>query len=194
MVSAEADRWQVEIPFDARFFLDVPPELRGGIDGDVRAWARQIQADRVVQPEWRDDPRGVDERLVGQAQMLSPEAFAAFLFCPRGLPAEALVEVFISESTLHSLEVMELDSPVALPQRTHPVSSPLLGEGRVVSSVGATGDGAAIGQLRYQFLSDGVLVDLSVTSVDLGILGAGMPIFEELATGIGVVPSEERTT
>ncbi|QTV80213.1 hypothetical protein [Microbacterium sp. NIBRBAC000506063] len=41
-----------------------------------------------------------------------------------------------------------------------------------------------IGQLRCQFLSDGVLVELSALSTDLSMLGAALPLLEDIAGGV----------
>ena len=59
----------------------------------------------------------------------------------------------------------------------------VLGEGRVVASVAAIPEGA-IAALRFQFVARGLLVEVAVTSSDLAVLGAALPIFEQLAAGI----------
>lgn len=180
------DVWRVDVPFDARCFLEVPAALRDGTQPSVTSWvAGQVEALRV-NAAWDE---GLDElalRLEGQARLLSEDAFAAFLYCPAGLPADALVEVFVGASDAKDLADVPVESAVALPQRMAEVASETLGTGRSIASVTALQDGAVVGQLRFQFLTHGLLVEVCATSSDLSALGAGMPLFEELAAGIAI--------
>ncbi|UUT35828.1 hypothetical protein [Microbacterium elymi] len=124
--------------------------------------------------------------------LLSPEAFAAFAYCPRGLPGDVLVEVHVGEVDVDELDQLdERATPVALPERVRPVTSPTLGEGRVTSSVAATDAGGAIGELRFEFIHDRVLVEVYAASAELGILGEGLSILEEFAAGISVSRADE---
>jgi hypothetical protein len=188
----EGEARQIDVPFDARLFLEVPEQLRGQASPDRASWLREVCAGNTVADEWQDDPDGLLARLDTQIGLLSPDAFAGFLFCPRGLPGDVLVEVHVGEVEVD--ELSELDSspaPVALPPRVRPISSPTLGEGRVTSSVAATESGGAIGELRFEFLRDRVLVEVFAASAELGILGATLPILEEFAAGISVRRADE---
>lgn len=176
--------WRVDVPFDARWFLEVPAPLRAGARAELTSWVAERIATLPVNAAWTEGPGELALRLEGQARLLSSDAFAAFLYCPRGLPADALVEVFVGASDASELADVPVESSVALPQRTSEVTSATLGTGRAIAAVTAMPDGALVGQLRYQFLSRGVLVEVCATSADLSALGAGMPQFEELASGI----------
>lgn len=182
MAGAGDPRWRIEVPFDPRLFLEVPVEVRGR--GDITDWVRQTIAEMNVRAEWKDDPAGLADRLEGQVRLMAPEAFAALLFCPYGLPGDILVHVFITDSDAASLVEVPLDEEVSLPQRVAEISSPRLGVGRTVSSAASAPDGTVIGQLRCQFLSDGVLVELSALSTDLSMLGAALPLLEDIAGGV----------
>ncbi|QTV80214.1 hypothetical protein [Microbacterium sp. NIBRBAC000506063] len=101
MAGAGDPRWRIEVPFDPRLFLEVPVEVRGR--GDITDWVRQTIAEMNVRAEWKDDPAGLADRLEGQVRLMAPEAFAALLFCPYGLPGDILVHVFITDSDAVSL-------------------------------------------------------------------------------------------
>ncbi|WDH79212.1 hypothetical protein PTQ19_01840 [Microbacterium esteraromaticum] len=179
----------IEVPFDEHLFLAVPIELRGP-SADGTQWAREQIETLQVQPDRVSDLNGVIAQLAGQASLLSPQAFAAFLFCPSGLPGSALVEVFIGRTERTSLADVTVSYPVALPQREHPIYSPSFGTGRAISSLSKLPDGTALGQIRYQHLDHGILVDMSVTASDLTALGAGMPAFEALVNAVSCRPAD----
>lgn len=75
-----------------------------------------------------------------------------------------------------------------MPQRIHDVSSDSLGQGRAVATLVALDDGATLGQIRHQFLHEGVFVDVTAASTDLGVLGACVDDLETLSTGVVVRP------
>jgi hypothetical protein len=139
-------------------------------------------ASHLADDSFQGDAQGA---LAGFAELVSPDASAAFLFCPDGLPGAALVEVFAVESPVTSLEDLVDEAPASLPRQTLPLADLGTDEGRVLSTVRDV-DGLAVGSLQYQLLRDGALVDVSVTSPRLEALGAGMPLFEQLAMRVEV--------
>ncbi|MCT9818887.1 hypothetical protein N3K63_01160 [Microbacterium sp. W1N] len=189
-MSPAPPQWQVDIPFDGTHFLEVPVDARSGDAAARAAWVAETTERWNHAAAWSGDGDGVRTRVAGQVSLLSGDAFAAFLFCPRGLPGDALVEVFIVDVDARTLDDIDATERVALPQRVRPFTSPHLGEGRVISSAGALDGGAMIGQLRYQFLASGVFVETAITSADLGMLGSGMELFDALASDISVIRRE----
>ncbi|MFT4156848.1 MAG: hypothetical protein QM630_02810 [Microbacterium sp.] len=178
-------QWEVDVPFDERMFLSVPIDVRA--DHTVVAdWVAQTVDRFNIQDGWDRDAPELRYRLEGQVRLLSDQALAAFLLCPRGLPGDALVEVFVADTDATRLEDISLEHAAALPQRVHSITSPDLGEGRAVSTLIALEDGVPLGQIRHQFLSGGVFVDVTAASTDLGILGACLVAIETLSTGIRV--------
>lgn len=187
-MSEENRRWTVSVEYDGRMLLDVPTSARSG-DDELRAtWVAGALAEWNHADDWKRNAEGLSARLRAQAAMLSENAFAALLFCPRGLPADALVEVFVVDTDLPALDDLDATMRVAVPQRIRPVASSTLGEGRAISSASVLPGGGVIGQIRYQFLSQGLFIETAVTSSDLGILGAGIEVFDALVSGITVDP------
>lgn len=135
----------IEVLFDERLFLAVPIELRGP-SADGANWAREPIETLQVQPDRVADLDGVITQLAGQASLLSPEAFAAFLFCPSGLPGSALVEIFIARTELTSLADVTVSYPVALPQREHPIPVPRADRRRALLLTGSNLVAADAGQ------------------------------------------------
>jgi len=189
-MTAPDAQWQVEIAFESAFFLEVPTDARSRDVTELDAWVDDAVSQWNHADQWAGDAAGLRARLAGQISLLSPHAFAAFLFCPRGVPADALVEVFLVDTDASALAEIDASAQVALPQRVRDIVSPSLGEGRVIASVSALEDGAVVGQLRYQFLADGVQVETTVVSSDLGMLGSGLELFDALASGISVARRE----
>lgn len=177
-----AARTTMEMAYDSHLFLEVPVALRGS-EAAPAEWIASTIASLNAGPAWADDPAGLAERLRAQLALLSGEAAMAFLFCPDGLPGDALVEVFANPTDATAVDDIVSESLVALPQRVDRVQTDSLGEGRVVASVAAIPEGA-IAALRFQFVARGLLVEVAVTSSDLAVLGAALPIFEQLAAGI----------
>lgn len=190
-MTASASAISVQVPYDARLFLDVPYTVRDDDVAAISRWATGRVAELTVQPELAADPDAAARHIVGQVRLLSSEAAATLLFCPRGLPGDALVEIFVGETAATNLADVLPASPVALPTRMRAVHSSAFGEGRVCASTFALADGSLVGQLRYQWLWDGILVEACATARDLSVLGAGMQVLEELAVGISLTETPE---
>jgi len=187
MAEASEPRWEIEVPFDEQVFLLVPLDVR--IDHSALAdWIDDVIGRHHIQDSWGGPSEELSQRLEGQVRLLSTEALAAFLLCPRGLPGDALVEVFVADSSASHLDDIPLGQEAALPQRIHDISSDSLGQGRAVATLVALDDGATLGQIRHQFLHEGVFVDVTAASTDLGVLGACVDDLEALSTGVVVRP------
>lgn len=170
------------VTIDDRWFLPIPVELATAGDDERLAWARQEAATHLVDEAY---PGDVAAAVAGFAELVADGASAAMLFCPDGLPGAALVEVFAVEAPTAVLAEIVDESAAALPRQVLPLGELPPETGRIVSTV-RTFDGLTVGSLQHQLLRDGVLIDVTVTSPRLEALGAGMPLFEQLALQVEV--------
>lgn len=181
----------VDIDYNQQWFLQVP-DPRPEADGpEVEAWARDAIDSFTVVQDWRDpESKGeLVQTVMEQSTLFTTDATVGFLYCPRGLPATAVVEVALAETTgsgrMAALDAIAPDHTL-LPQQITDVTSRTLGEGVLVHGIAAAGDRSLVGIASYSFVADGIHVLVTVTSPDLNAISIGRSHFDELVDAIVV--------
>lgn len=184
---------KLDIEYNEQWFLHVPfPRGDGGGD-EASRWARSAidqfnRADGWVDPQFSDE---LAATVLEQSTLFTTDVSAGFLYCPRGLPATAVIEVVLAPAEgfgrLAALDLIPLDE-TALPRQVVDVTASHLGDGVLVHGVAIAGaEDQLVGIACYSFVSAGCHVMVTVTTSDLDAIALGRPHFDEFVEGIEVV-------
>lgn len=176
----------VEVTIDDRWFLPVPDTE------SIPAWAEAAVADLQIDATRSEDPRAVVDDLVRATELADAGAVANLLYCPDGLPGHAIVSVYAERSALVDLSDVEDEAVAALPRQVLPFADKDEAVARIISTVRQDAEGRVLGVLQLQELRDGAFIETIVSSPSLGHLGLGLPLFEQLASRIVIVPGADR--
>jgi hypothetical protein len=171
----------VEVTLDDQWFLAVPAEP------DVDSWVARSVADLLIEPGRESDPGAVADDLRGFAELADPDAVANLLFCPDGLPGRAIVSIYAAPTDLASLDDLLDEAVASLPRQVLPFGDVDAARARIISTVQQLPEGGVLGILQMQRLVDGHLIEAIVASPSLRHLGAGIPLFTELASRVALV-------
>lgn len=183
-----------DIEYDEQWFLRVDHPSSDEVDPASLEWAERAAdgfnvAEGWTAPDARDDLVAL---VAQQSTLFTTNAAAGFLYCPRGLPATAVVEVSFAQAegsgALAALDNVPLDE-TALPRQVTDVSARGLGDGVLVHGVAVAGEeGELVGIASYSFVSEGTHVLVTVTSADLEEIALGRPHFDEFVDSIRIAP------
>ncbi len=179
----------VDVDYNQQWFLHVPDPRPDAPAEEARVWAsHSVDSFNVVQ-EW-NDPGSRDElvdTLVEQATLFTTDAVVGFLYCPRGLPATAIVEIAVGvaegSGALAALDALPMDE-TALPRQVTDVSTAHLGNGVLVHGVASAGEDSLVGIANYSFVSDGAHILITITTPDLNAIAVGRAHFDEFVEAI----------
>ena len=183
---------RLDIDYNEQWFLHVRDPAAADGDPQALAWARQVVSEFNLVAEW-SDAESKDElvaTVLEQSTLFTTDVAAGFLYCPRGLPATAVVEVALTEvegsGALAALDGIPTDE-TALPRQVVDVSASHLGEGVLVHGVAVAGpEKDLVAIATYSFVTDGAHVMVTITSPDLDAITLGRPHFDEFVDGIVV--------
>ena len=179
-----------EIEYDAAVWFPVPAAFPSGPWFDERAWtAELIEAFESDLGDLSDDARAAIAEFAGIARaQRTPLATECLAFCPRGIPALGVANIFVGEHDDAHLDLADEvgdDERAQLPPTVIEFPTDHLGVGRRAAIVVPSSDpSVAAGRLNYVFDVSGVAVAVSGTADSARDAGYMAPFLDELVRGI----------
>ena len=179
-----------EIEYDAAVWVPAPAAFPWGPWADEAAWTEAlVEAYERDLGDLTADARSAIREFAGLARAQRTElATECLLFCPRGVPALGVANIFVGE---HDTEVVDLeheaghDERAQLPPTIIDFPTEHLGLGRRAAIVLPSSDPEiAAGRLNYVFDTAGVAVAVSGTADSARDAGFMAPFLDELVRGI----------
>jgi hypothetical protein len=179
-----------EIQYDAAVWFPAPAEFPWGPWVDEQAWADAlVEAYEADLGDLSADARAAIGEFAALARAQRTElATECLLFCPRGVPALGVANIFVGE---HDAGPFDLDREAAddaraqLPPTLIEFPTGHLGLGRRAAIVLPSSDPeTAAGRLNYVFDVAGVAVAVSGTTDSARDAGYMAPFLDELVRGI----------
>jgi hypothetical protein len=179
-----------EIEYDAAVWFPAPAAFPWGPWDDEQAWSDALveayEADLGVLTA---DARAAIGEFAGLARAQRTElATECLLFCPRGIPALGVANIFVGE---HEAGAVDLDHEAGdderaqLPPTIIEFPTEHLGLGRRAAIVLPSSDPAiSAGRLNYVFDAAGITVAVSGTADSARDAGYMAPFLDELVRGI----------
>lgn len=169
------------LDYESKWWLPVPAAFPTPEGQELEEWARATAASSNISAAWIDSPltSQLPELLAAQVYGLDPGRSAALWYCPYGLPAAGVAQLFISERADDDLlspadEIAALPSFVAV--RPLEVRAAGLGPGVGYSRiVGDEEDGPTLAELGYVFTPPGARVAIIARSGDAESIGLMAP-------------------
>lgn len=169
------------LDYESKWWLPIPAAFPTPDGTGLEQWSRSIAASSNVSAAWSDSPLAAQlpEMLAAQVLGLDPGRSGAMWYCPYGLPAAGVAQLFISEraddDTLSPAdEIRELPSFVAVQHVA--VRTAGLGDGVGYSRiVGDEEGGPSVAELGYLFTPPGARVAIIARSGDAEAVGLMAP-------------------
>ena len=166
-----AHRVSFSLDFEAKWWLPVPVSFPHENDVDVLAWADRLIDERPVGAPWTSEPfeSRLRELIAVQYLQLHADRSAALWYCPFGLPAAGVVELFIvprpdGERVDPAALLAGLQSDLQI--RPETVSTGRLGPG-----IGYTRVWEGVAEMGYVFAPAGASVRVVARSSEPQVLG-----------------------
>jgi len=169
------------LDYESKWWLPVPAAFPTPEGTRLEEWVDGVVATSNISPAWSESllaPQ-LPELLVAQVHGLDPQRAGALWYCPYGLPAAGVVQLFIAERADDDLltpaeEIASLTSFVAV--RPLEVRASGLGPGMGYSRiVGDEEAGATVAELGYLFTPPGARVAVIARSGDAESIGLMAP-------------------
>ncbi|WP_022889942.1 hypothetical protein [Agromyces italicus] len=169
------------LDYESKWWLPVPTAFPTESGERLEEWAHRIASSANVAAPWNEPPWSAQlpELLAAQQGGLDAERSGALWYCPYGLPAVGVVQLFIAERDDDddvdlAAELGPLPSTVAV--RPTEVRSAGLGAGIGYSRILADDAGeATVAELGYLFAPSGARVVVLARSADPQMIGLMAP-------------------